>query len=347
MNRLGLKIGCLLASVFIWIQVASHATVEQSARLPLVVVGLGEDLTLAGSVLPDEVDVRLEGSKLALVLHDLFNRYIGEVRVNLWDRGPGPEFTYEISRSDVYSDLRVVDIQSAEIRGLRIDRLEYHLLPVRQVNTGKLREGLAFLEPPVLQPDSVLVSGPGRFFTEHTGVKAEPVDLARIKESRRIPVKLVSPSEYLELANRQVNLVVQVGPLEETTLANVPVVALVDAGRPAVAISPPLVDVMVRGVRDSVLGLQSHRFLVTVPVGDLPEGNYQLEGQIDHPPWLEIVGMDPPDFQVIVGHPSVPLDSVLRGDGAPAGTDAPDSTAGVASTARPDSADIVDGFEND
>jgi len=65
-------------------------------------------------------------------------------------------------------------------------------------------------------------------------------------------------------------------------------------------------------VRDSVLALDSQRFLVTVPVGNLAEGVYQLPGQIDHPPWLEIVGLDPPEFQVIVGHPSVSLDSLLN-----------------------------------
>lgn len=313
MNRLGLKIGCLLASVFIWIQVASHATVEQSGNLPLVVVGLADDQTLAGSPLPEAVEVRLEGSKLALVLHNLFNRYIGEVRLNLWDRTPGPEFSYEFARSDVYSDLQVIDIHPQEIRGLRIDRIIFKKLPIRQTNSGKLKEGLAFLETPALTPDSVLVSGPSRFFQDHSIVQAEPVDFSRLKESERLAVKLVSPNEHLVLSTSQVNLVVDIGVVEERTLANVPVVALVDSGQPQVGVSPPLVDVMVRGVRDSVLSLKSHRFMVTVSVGDLPEGIYQMPGQIDHPDWLEIVGLDPSDFQVIVGHPAVSLDSLIVG----------------------------------
>ncbi len=312
MNRLELKIGCLVVSILIWIQVASHATVEQSTKLPLKVVGLGEELTLEGSVIPEEVEVRLEGSKLSLVMHNLFQRYIGEVRLNLWDRGPGPEFTYELSRDDVYTDLRVVDIHPADVRGLRIDRMVYHMLPVRQQNTGTLRAGLAFLEPATLKPDSVLVSGPSRFFREHATVVADPVDFSKIKESQRLPVKLQSPNRHLKLATSQVSLDLRVAALEERTLPNVPVVALVDAGRPQVGVSPPLVDVMVRGVRDSVLALDSRRFLVTVSVGSLAEGIYQLPGQIDHPPWLDIVGLDPPEFQVIVGHPSVSLDSLLR-----------------------------------
>ena len=52
--------------------------------LPLRVVGLGEGLTVAGSEhLPVEARVRLTGSKLRLMMHQYFGRYVGEVRVNL------------------------------------------------------------------------------------------------------------------------------------------------------------------------------------------------------------------------------------------------------------------------
>ena len=77
-------------------------------------------------------------------------------------------------------------------------------------------------------------------------------------------------------------------------------------------VSPPVVDVMVRGVADSVRALNANRFLVTVPVGDLEEGIYQLQGQVDNPAWLEVIGLDPSEFQVIVGHPSVSMDSLYE-----------------------------------
>ncbi len=312
MNRLGLKIACLVASVVIWMQVASHSIVEQNVSLPLVVTGLGENLTVEGSDLPTEVTVRLEGSKLRLLRHNFFNQIVGEVRVNLWDREAGPEFSYEVASSDIYSDLKVLGVHPPVRLRIHVDRQQFKLLPVVQQNTTQLREGFDFLEAPKLLPDSVLVSGPGRFFLTHPGVKAEPIDFSKLKESQRLPVRLVQPGEFLHLATRQVSLDCLIAPIEDRTLANIPVVPLVDAGRPPVGVSPPVVDVMVRGVADSVQALTANRFLVTVPVGNLDEGIYELKGQVDKPDWLEVIGLDPPIFQVIVGSPSVSLDSLYQ-----------------------------------
>ena len=46
-------------------------------------------------------------------------------------------------------------------------------------------------------------------------------------------------------------------------------------------------------------------------MNDLPEGVYEMSGQVDHPSWLRLIGMDPNVFQVIVGNPSLLPDSVL------------------------------------
>jgi len=310
MNRLGLKIACLVASVIIWVQVASHSPVEQNTRLPLVVTGLGENLTIEGCNLPAEISVRLEGSKLRLLTHNFFNRYVGEVRVNLWDRQPGPEFSYEVVPSDIYSDLKVMGVHPPVRLRLQVDRQEFKLLPIVQENTTTLRDGLAFLQPPSLLPDSVLVSGPSRFFQEHPTVQAEAFDLSKLKESERVAVRLTQPGEFLHLAISQVSLDCLIAAIEDRTLSNIPVVPLVDTGMPPVGISPPVVDVMVRGVADSLRALTANRLLVTVPVGNLEEGIYQLSGQVDKPDWLEVIGLTPAPFQVIVGSPATAVDSL-------------------------------------
>ncbi len=315
MNRLGLKIACLVASVIIWVQVASNTTVEQDAKLPLVIEGLGDNLTLEGSQLVSEVTVGLEGSKLRLFLHHFFQRDIGEVRINAWEWEPGTQFSYEIGNNEVYSDLKIVGIQPPVRMPIVVDRQQYKLLPIIQDNMGELKNNLAFLEPPQLKPDSVLVSGPSRLFLENTQVVAEPVDYSKLKGSERLSVSLVPPGEFLHLVTRQVSLDCRIAEISDRTLANITVVPLVDAGMPQVGVSPPLVDVMVRGVADSVQALTASRLLVTVSVGSREEGIYELVGQIDSPDWLEIIGLDPPEFQVIVGRPAVSLDSLYEARG--------------------------------
>ena len=180
MNRLGLKISCFVVSVVIWVQVASTSSVEQATRLPLRLAGVAEGLTAAGSDLPKTVKVRVQGSKLRLLSHNYFNRYLGEVRVNVSDRTAGPTFSYELDQNDVFTDLTVVGVQPPVRRRIKLDRELTRKLPVRLTTKGTLPNGTGFLVPPVVAPDSVVVTGPERFFPAEGFVATAPVDLGRI-----------------------------------------------------------------------------------------------------------------------------------------------------------------------
>jgi hypothetical protein len=309
MNRLGLKIVCLVASIVIWMQVAATSEVEQVAQLPLRIVGLGQGLTVEGSDLPQKVEVRVQGSKLRLLAHKYFNRYLGEVRINLATRPAGPSFSYELDRGDVFTDLTVVNIFPPVRVRLHVDELMTWKLPVRLETDGSLPEGKAFLAPPSVKPDSVTVTGARRFYQPDVVVPTLRVNLDRLKESQDFPLGLVAPGEFLHLARDEVSASFRLAPIMDRTLANIPVIPLVDAGQPEVGVSPPVVDVMVRGVADSVRSLDRSRFLVTVPVGSLAEGVYVLPAQVEYPPWLTLIGLNPSEFQVIVGHPPAAADS--------------------------------------
>ena len=303
MNRLGLKISCLAVAVIIWIQVASTSVVEQDISLPLRVTGLQTGLTIIGSELPREIPVRVKGSKLRLLRHNYFNNYVGEVRINLAGRNPGPAFFYDVDAADIFTDLDEASVFPPAHLHVHIDWERSMKLPVALDVRGGLPEGRAFLAAPAVVPDSILVVGPQRFFDPLPSLITEPLDLGRISASDERDLALVEPPGFLSLDPAQVRVRLEVGLLEERTLANLPVIALVDAGQPEVGVSPPVADIMVRGVADSVRTLTRDRLLVTVPVGSRPIGVYNLSGQVDIPPWLTLLGIDPPEFKVIVGDP--------------------------------------------
>jgi len=302
MNRAGLKLSCFVVSVLIWVQVASTSTVEQIAQLPLRVTRVEDGLTVAGSDIPARVKVRVQGSKLGLLSHKYFNRYVGEVRVNLAGHGADSTFSYPLSVNDVFTgDLVVVAIQPPVTVNFRLDRELGRMLPVRLVTSGTLAADVGFLDTPEVSPDSVMVTGPERFFPQSGHVNTETVDLGRRASSSEEKVALVLPHADLKMASREVRVRFNVAPLVERTLANLPVIPLVDTGQPEVVVSPPVVDVMVRGVADSVRALRGDRVLVTVPVGDLGLGVHMVSGEASLPPWLVLIGLDPPEFQVVVG----------------------------------------------
>jgi YbbR domain-containing protein len=305
MNRLGLKISCFLVSVLFWIQVASTADIEQTTTLPLRVTGLGEGLTVAGSEhLPSDVRVSVTGSKLVLLTHQYFNRYIGEVRVNLAGFVDST-FSYQLDRADIFTDLKDADIQRSRILTLTIDHEISRPMAVSLTTEGELPRGLDFVTAPRITPDTVMVTGPSRFFSDDLTVHTLAVDMRRISEDSEQTLNLTAPGDFLELAETKVQVAFRVGELEDRTLANIPVIGLVDAGRPDVGISPPVADVMVRGIADSVWALTEDRISVIVPVDNLAEGIFILPGQVVHPDCLTLIRLVPPQFQVIVGNPPI------------------------------------------
>lgn len=325
MKRIGLKISCFLASILIWVQVAATSDVEQEANLPLEITGLSSDLTVAGSDIPRRVAVRLRGSKLALFAHRYFNRYLGEVRLNLSDRTAGPEFSYQLTEAHVVTELEVVRLAADTRVRLHIDELWTRRLPVNLRTSGEWPRDVGALLEPQTEPDTVVVTGPAHLFAGLDAVRTETLERNRHDESAEVELDLVTPHEHLQLEPREVAAHLALAALEERTLANVPVIPLVDAGVPEVGVSPPVTDVMVRGVADSVRALTVARVHVTVDVGDRPVGVYELPGRAEHPDWVTLLGLAPDRFRVIVGDP--PLDAAPGDTTAAFGEEFPAETS--------------------
>jgi len=308
MNRLGLKISCFIASILIWVQVAATTDVEQAARLPLRVTGLAEGLTVVGNDIPSDVVVRLRGSKLRLLANRFFRHDVGEVRLNLGDRVAGDEVrTHRLGRADVVTELEVVRFQSDTRIRVLVDRESSRRLPVVVMLVGELPEKAGFLTAPHAAPDSVLLSGPSRFVAATSSIVTESLNLARLQAGQvgEQEIDLRMPNRFVHAEPTRVTVRYATAALEDRTLPNVPVIPLVDSDRLDVGVSPPVADVMVRGVADSVRVLTEARLAVTVPVGDRPEGVYVLPGQVDYPPWLTLLELVPAEFRVIVGNPPI------------------------------------------
>ncbi len=303
MNRLGLKISCVVVSVVIWFQVASTTQTEQVVSLPLRIAGLQDGLTVAGSVLPRQVRVRLTASKLRLLAYRYFHRGdLGWVSLALSGRQPAADQQrYALSSADVrtpYRDPAPV-VVSPDAVYLQIDRRLTRRLPVRLETAGDLRPDLGFVTPPWTLPDSVTVTGPERMLAGVAAIGTEALDLAGLKPGDRPQVALAAPGDHLELAPESVEVRFDIGNMLERTIANLTVTALVDAGQPPVLVSPPAVEVRVRGVDASVAALTQADLTVTVSASALGEGLHRVPVEVQAPGG--IVVLERPVVDVIVG----------------------------------------------
>lgn len=304
MSRLGLKVSCLVVAIVIWMQMASTATVEQTASLPLQVTGVAEGCTVAGNGLPREIAVRLRGSKLRLLAHRYFHRNVGVVRIDLAEQALGRAVTHMIERANVVTDLEVAGIVEPDRLMIRIDGQVKRRLPIAVSTAGSLAPGYGYLKLPVAEPESVMVSGPARYFPDQSVVFTAPLDLAQLDGVGAVTLRVVPPDVHLQLSAREVTVTYGVGMLSERTLADVPVVVLKGVGEADVGVSPARADVLVRGVADSLRTLEGVRLKITVQASGLAPGVHLLPVQVEAPDWVTIIGLDPAQFQVIVGTPA-------------------------------------------
>lgn len=301
MNRIGLKLACLVVSAVIWMQVASTATVEQVVDLPLRVTGLEEGRTIVGSALPPEVAVRLRGNKLRLLAHRYLKTPVGVVMVDLSERPAGRAFTLPIEPGDVVTELEVTQVLEPDRLTIRIDGQMSRRLPVSLSMIGSLPSGYGYLVEPRAEPDSVLVTGPARYFPDRPVVRTAPFELARLDGAGTLTLRVLPPESHLLLSDHEVKVSFAVGLLAERTLADVAVRAGGEAGGAEVAVSPSHVDVLVRGVADSLRALEPGRLSVTVGTAGLAPGLHLLPGEVTAPAWVTVIGLDPAQFQVVVG----------------------------------------------
>lgn len=301
MNRLGLKLGCLAVAIVIWMQVASTATVEQQFDVPLRVVGLEEGRTIVGSALPREVSVRLQGSKLRLLAHRWTHRPAGEVVIDLAERQPGRPFTVNLGPGDVASAFTALEIVEPQRLTVRIDGQVERRLPITLSTIGSLPSGYGHLVALRAEPESVLVSGPARYFPERPAVRTTPLELARLEGAGRLKLRVLPPESHLQLSTHEVEVAYSVGLLAERTIADVPVRVVGHEPGVEVGVSPSRVDVNVRGVADSLRTLGPGRLLVTVAADGLAAGVHLLPGEVSAPGWATVIGLDPAQFQVVVG----------------------------------------------
>jgi hypothetical protein len=302
-RNLTLKIACVVVAILVWIQVASTTMVEADVSLPMEIVGLGEGWTAEGSALPEEGRARLRVAKLSLMAHQYIGWQLGSVQVNLANFSPGPPELYVIKESDVRSEAEVVSLLPPIRLPLRIDWRDERRLPVQVPLRGQLPDDRMLAGPIAVDPDSVLVAGPRRFFQGMERVETETVELDDLDRSMDRELELVPPPQPLKAARRSVRVEIPITSVDERIVANVPVVTTDGGDGRVTGISPPVCDILVRGPADRVASLSPTELSVSVPVDGLESGVHRLVGEVAHPGWVIAVRVEPEAFMVIVDRP--------------------------------------------
>jgi YbbR domain-containing protein len=301
-DRIGVKIVCMVAALLLWVQVASTVNVEELVRLPVEVVGLPDSLAVRASALPDEVGVRLRGTRLQLLLSDIVARDLGQIQLDLTGRGAG-RHSYELSVLDAVVNATALEIVPATTLVIDIQARITRSVPVRLTMAGEFPEGYALAAAPELTPPTIDVTGPQSLVENLAELRTEDLDLRRHRESFQMTLSLVAPNPDLEISPVEVEVAVGVDEIVERHFREVPVTVLSDLDASRIHLDPTHAQVQVRGAAALVHALAPEDVEVVLHIDATAAGVSEVGAQVLLPDGLLSSSLEPTTFQVVVDAP--------------------------------------------
>ena len=301
MNKHVLKLFCLLASILIWVQVASSVMRTREVVVPLRFTGLPETLTLAGNDWPETVRLSARGSKWRFFLIRYFGHRPGEAVVDLAGIEPGVLFTRDLTDGDIETSLtEVVVLDNVEL-ALNVDRIDTLSVAVEVATRGELPAEWMLLSPPRAEPDSVALVGPSRILSADLKAGTAPVDLSRVHGSGPIRREIVSPHPDLVAATEAVQVLVEAAAVGRRVFEHVPLVPLMDAGQLHVEVFPPVASVEIGGPAETLSRLTASAVSLTVSSSGLEAGAHTVRPEVMLPEHCRLLSLEPEAFMLVVG----------------------------------------------
>jgi YbbR domain-containing protein len=277
-RHLGLKIVALIMATLLWLTVAGEHVVERIIRIPIEFRNIPPDLEVVGDP-PDTVDVRLRGSSTFIS-----GLNPGEVVavLDLEKARPGSRL-FHIRNEDVRSPfgVEVAQVVPATV-GIELEKSARRQVPVVAQVEGDPAPGFVVGQI-AAQPATVEIVGPESRVKKVSQAITEPINVEGARHDVRDVVTVGMTDAALRLVQPQsATVVVSVVPAPvERELAGVPVRARNRGRVQRVEISPPVVTVSIRGLREAVNSVAPDAIDAFVDLADLGAGRYNLRVQVE------------------------------------------------------------------
>ncbi|MGE5361614.1 MAG: YbbR-like domain-containing protein [Bacteroidales bacterium] len=294
-RHLGLKAMSVALALLVWLSVSGEQTVERSLRIPLALQNIPPQLELV-DIPPETVAVRVRGG--SGFLSHLSSGDLMAI-IDLSSARPGRRFVpLTLNQIEAPVGVEVTQVDPETI-SLEFQRSATRSVPVAANLDGQPAPGYAVASV-TAQPSSVEVVGPEHVLRQLTRVITEPVSVAGATAPLRETATLGVPVPGLRLKQAGKAVVnVDIRPVAVTRTIDAVAVQPRGARRGAdVRLTPAQVDITVKGPEAAFSGITAGRFAAFVDLAGLEPGRYNLPIQVEPPPNLEPVQIQPPTIAV-------------------------------------------------
>ena len=273
-RHFGLKLVALGLAVLLWMAVAGEETVERGLRVPLELQQLPVGIELSGEI-PTAVDVRVRGASGALSRIGA-----GDVVAVLDLRGArAGRRLFPLAPDQVRAPVGVDIVQvTPSAIALVFEPSLTRTVPVAPSVDGRPAPGFVVATLKA-NPAQVDIAGPEAAVRRATEALTEPVLIAGARDRVEETVSIGMLDPTLRIINARTAVVtvqMEPAPLERTFRAQ-PVHLRNVAPNVIAQASPSLVDVTLRGSRETLARVTADEIAAYVDVGGLGAGVYSLD----------------------------------------------------------------------
>ncbi|HWR83477.1 MAG TPA: hypothetical protein VN285_09245 [Candidatus Deferrimicrobium sp.] len=243
----------LILGFLLWLHVATDKTYNYRLALPVVVVELGDRLTLADSP-ADSVTVLVSATGKQLLRRQWRHRGVRILAAHL----PVGRHAFGLTPSNTLLVDPGDDIMISEIIAPKSVQLNVDQIGKAQVKVIPNIEAVAadgYVVRPIYEPDPPVVSVAGaRLRIKHLGtVSTEATRLTGLRESLRIIVPLVRPVDFsMTLEPESVAVTIEVVPATTRVFAAVPIQVRNAPSGASASTEPPAVEIELAGVPQEI-----------------------------------------------------------------------------------------------
>lgn len=296
-RNIGGKIISVVFAILLWLHVTAQQGEDQSFRIPLLLDGMPDSLTIVHDV-PQFVEVTIRGPRSSLLKMRLFSRPTATVDLSGSRRGItnialSPAI---LNLSDVF-DPRDVTIDEPKSLSLNIEQVITKAVPVNVAFKGGMPGDLVLAVGPVIIPARVKVSGASSVVKGIDFISTQELDVrnrrGKITEETGLALEgniSTTPEKVLvemEIHRRMIR-----------TLSNIPPTLVRDDNSGIVEYSPRVVSITLEGPEEIIKAIKASDVSVIVNLTAKKQGTYKIEPEVIVPGGVEKYFLDTETFEV-------------------------------------------------
>ena len=194
-DNLGLKLAALLLALLVYLNVYLDRPAEMTMSFPVQIQDLGDSLSLSGPV-PSTVQAQLRGTGKQLLRMRVTEP---PIKISLDGVGPG-RFQREVSAEDLplagYEGVEADRVIGPGVLDLGIERKVRRRLPTAVRVEGAIGGDTSWASVVIVEPESVLVTGPRSAVAHLDSVVLQPVRLGGRRDTLRAQVAAQSLPDW-------------------------------------------------------------------------------------------------------------------------------------------------------